>query len=39
MPNLFMRPGEEADKIRIRAGDGSTNNTPVVAVWHGHQLV
>lgn len=33
---FFMQPGDEVDEIRIRAGDGSTRHTPVVATWHGH---
>lgn len=33
---FFMRPGDEVDEIRVTAGDGSTNNTPVVATWSGH---
>lgn len=33
---FFFQPGDEVDEIRIKAGDGSTNNTPVVAVWRGH---
>jgi hypothetical protein len=33
---FFMRLGDEVDEIRITAGDGSTNNTPVVTTWRGH---
>jgi hypothetical protein len=33
---FFFQPGDEVDEVRIKAGDGSTNNTPVVAVWRGH---
>lgn len=32
---FFMQPGDEVDEIRITAGDGSADNTPVVATWHG----
>lgn len=35
---FFMQPGDEVDEIRITAGDGSLNNTPVVATWSGHVL-
>lgn len=33
---FFMQPGDEVDEIRVTAGDGSTDNTPVVATWSGH---
>ncbi|MDN5940915.1 MAG: hypothetical protein L0H94_03440 [Nitrospira sp.] len=33
---FFMQPGDEVDEIRVTAGDGSTDNTPVVAAWNGH---
>lgn len=33
---FFMQPGDEVDEIRVTAGDGSTDNTPVVATWIGH---
>ncbi|HEX8009835.1 MAG TPA: hypothetical protein VF814_02680 [Casimicrobiaceae bacterium] len=33
---FFMRPGDEVDEIRVTAGDGSTDHTPVVATWSGH---
>jgi hypothetical protein len=33
---FFMQSGEEVDEIRVTAGDGSTDNTPVVAIWRGH---
>ncbi|MGC1817049.1 MAG: hypothetical protein WA900_05285 [Casimicrobiaceae bacterium] len=29
-------PGDEVDEIRVNAGDGRLDSTPVVAVWHGH---
>jgi hypothetical protein len=32
---FFMEPGDEVDEIRITAGDGRINTTPVVAVWRG----
>src|SRR5690606_1257929 len=32
---FFMQPGDVVDEIRIVAGDGSRNNTPVVATWRG----
>jgi hypothetical protein len=32
---FFMQPGDAVDEIRVTAGDGSTNNTPVVATWRG----
>ncbi len=35
---FFMQPGDEVDEIRVTAGDGSTNNTPVVTTWSGHVL-
>ena len=33
---FLMQPGEEVDEVRIKAGDGSTRNTPVIAIWRGH---
>lgn len=33
---FFMQPGDAVDEIRVTAGDGSTDNTPVVATWSGH---
>lgn len=30
---FFMQPGEEIDEIRITAGDGGTNTTPLVATY------
>jgi hypothetical protein len=33
---FFMQPGQEVDEIRVTAGDGSMDNTPVVATWSGH---
>jgi hypothetical protein len=33
---FFFQPGDEVDEIRIKAGDGGTNSTPVVATWRGH---
>ena len=33
---FFMQGGREVDEVRVTAGDGSTADTPVVAVWHGH---
>lgn len=33
---FFMQPGDVVDEIRIVAGDGSRDNTPVVATWRGH---
>jgi hypothetical protein len=33
---FFMPTGDEVDAIRITAGDGGTNNTPVVTTWRGH---
>lgn len=35
---FFMQPGDEVDEIRVTAGDGSTENTPVVVTWSGHVL-
>lgn len=35
---FFMKPGDQVDEIRITAGDGSADHTPVVATWSG-QLV
>ncbi len=32
---FFMQPGDVVDEIRIVAGDGSRDNTPVVATWRG----
>lgn len=32
---FFMQAGDRVDEIRITAGDGSLDNTPVVAVWRG----
>lgn len=33
---FFMQPGEEVDEIRITAGDGRAQSTPVVATWRGY---
>lgn len=33
---FFMQPGDAVDEIRVTAGDGSRDNTPVVAIWRGH---
>jgi hypothetical protein len=33
---FLMRPGDEVDEIRIRAGSGSTASTPVVATYPLH---
>ncbi len=33
---FFMNPGDQVDEIRITAGDGGTDSTPVVATWRGH---
>lgn len=33
---FFMKPGEEVDEIRITAGDGGTNTTPLVATYRVH---
>ena len=33
---FFMQPGDEVDEIRVTAGDGRTEDTPVVATWSGH---
>lgn len=33
---FFFQPGDQVDEIRIKAGDGSFGNTPVVATWYGH---
>jgi hypothetical protein len=30
---FFMKPGSEVDEIRITAGDGGTNSTPLVATY------
>lgn len=35
---FFMQPGDDADEIRVKAGDGGLDGTPVVAVWHGHRV-
>jgi hypothetical protein len=35
---FFVRPGDAVDEIRITAGDGSLENTPVVATWHGQMV-
>ena len=35
---FFMTPGDQVDEIRITAGDGRTENTPVVTTWHGHVI-
>lgn len=35
---FFMQPGDTVDEIRVTAGDGSTNNTPVVASWRGQVI-
>jgi hypothetical protein len=33
---FFMQPGDEVDEIRITAGDGRVNHTPVVATYPVH---
>lgn len=33
---FFMQTGDQVDEVRVTAGDGSTGNTPVVAIWRGH---
>jgi hypothetical protein len=33
---FLMRPGDEVDEIRIRAGNGGTSSTPVVAAYPVH---
>lgn len=33
---FFMKPGDEVDEIRIIAGDGRKQSTPVVTTWRGH---
>jgi hypothetical protein len=32
---FFMQPGAVVDEVRVTAGDGSTANTRLVAVWNG----
>lgn len=32
---FLMQPDDAVDEIQIAAGDGSTDHTPVVAVWRG----
>jgi hypothetical protein len=35
---FFMRPGDQVDEIRIKAGDGGTRTTPVVATLQVHAV-
>ena len=35
---FFMQAGQQVDEVRVTAGDGSTGNTPVVAIWRGHVM-